>query len=63
MLLIEGAMLEPRTQVSGAVLIVDLEGMSLQHVIQFSPNFAKMLLEWVQVSTHPPHNIAYLTST
>ncbi|XP_065200308.1 alpha-tocopherol transfer protein-like [Planococcus citri] len=50
MLLIEGAMLEPRTQISGAVLIVDLEGMSYQHVLQFSPNFAKMLLDWIQDS-------------
>lgn len=42
-------MLEPRTQISGAVLIVDLDGMNLPHVLQFSPNFAKMLLDWVQV--------------
>lgn len=50
MLIVEAAVMEPRTQVCGANLIVDFLGLSLQHVWQFSPGFAKMILEWVQVS-------------
>lgn len=48
-MLTEAAMLEPKTQVSGAVLILDVEGLNLQHVLQFSPALAKILLDWVQV--------------
>lgn len=48
MLIVEAAVMEPKTQVSGANVIVDCMGLSLQHVWQFSPGFAKMLLEWIQ---------------
>lgn len=46
---LEAAILEPRTQISGVVVIIDLRGLSLNHVWQFTPGFASMLLEWVQV--------------
>lgn len=50
MLIVEAAILEPKTQISGANVLIDLVGLSLNHVWQFSPSFANMLLEWVQVS-------------
>nr|XP_018897718.1 PREDICTED: alpha-tocopherol transfer protein-like [Bemisia tabaci] len=48
MIIIEAAILEPRTQISGASLMVDVEGLTLQHIWQFTPGFAKMALDWVQ---------------
>jgi len=49
---IEAAILEPRTQVSGTVLLVDFAGLTINHVWQFTPNFAKMVLDWIQVRTN-----------
>ncbi|XP_060847013.1 alpha-tocopherol transfer protein-like [Rhopalosiphum padi] len=49
-LVIEAAILEPRTQVSGTVLLVDFAGLTVNHVWQFTPNFAKMVLDWIQYS-------------
>ncbi|XP_054283767.1 alpha-tocopherol transfer protein-like [Macrosteles quadrilineatus] len=48
LMILEAAILEPRTQISGAIVLVDLQGLSLHHVWQFSPGFASMLVEWVQ---------------
>ncbi|XP_067007614.1 alpha-tocopherol transfer protein-like isoform X2 [Anabrus simplex] len=48
MLLLKGAMLEPRTQISGAVILWDFDGLSMEHALHLSASFAKMLLHWVQ---------------
>lgn len=50
MVAIEIAMLEPKTQVAGVHVIINMEGFSLNHVYQFSPNVAKLMVDWVQVS-------------
>jgi hypothetical protein len=42
-------MLEPETQVAGAVLIFDMDGLSLQQVWQFTPPFAKRIVDLLQV--------------
>ncbi|XP_050439321.1 alpha-tocopherol transfer protein-like [Adelges cooleyi] len=47
-LVIEAAILEPRTQVSGTALIIDFAGLTVNHVWQFTPNFAKLVLDWIQ---------------
>ena len=57
MLVVDAAILEPKTQIAGAIVIVDLEGLSMQHVWQFSPNIAKMLLDWIQVK---PYSTTYI---
>lgn len=48
-LFLECAMLEPETQVAGAVLIFDMDGLSLQQVWQFTPPFAKRIVDLLQV--------------
>lgn len=47
-LFIEAAMLEPKTQICGAVVMFDLEGMSLQQAWQFTPPFAKRIVDLLQ---------------
>lgn len=47
-LCLEAAMIEPVTQSSGAICIFDFDGLSLTHVMQFSPNIAMMILDWIQ---------------
>lgn len=49
-LFLEAAMLEPETQVCGAVVIFDMEGLSMQQVWQFTPPFAKRIVDWLQDS-------------
>jgi len=49
-LIIGAASIEPKTQVVGTVLVVDLNGMTPNHVWQFTPNYAKLVLDWIQVS-------------
>ncbi|XP_073988223.1 alpha-tocopherol transfer protein-like [Rhodnius prolixus] len=46
--IIEAAQLEPKTQIAGVNIIIDVDGLTLSHVWQFSPNFAKFLLEFLQ---------------
>lgn len=47
---LEGAMKEPTTQVYGVIVIFDMKGLSLSQVMQFTPSYAKMVIEWIQVS-------------
>ncbi len=41
-------MLEPETQVNGAIVIFDMDGLSLQQTWQFTPAFAKRIVDWLQ---------------
>ncbi|SPP85483.1 alpha-tocopherol transfer protein-like isoform X2 [Drosophila guanche] len=45
---LEAAMLEPETQIHGAVVIFDMDGLSLQQTWQFTPPFAKRIVDWLQ---------------
>lgn len=44
----EAATLEPETQVHGVLVIFDMGGLTMQQATQFSPGFAKRMLEWMQ---------------
>lgn len=48
---ISASMLEPTTQICGGSVILDFDGLALSHIMQFTPNFAALVLTWVQVST------------
>lgn len=48
MLLVEIAITEYRTQISGVDVIFDFEGLSVQHVYQVGPSFASNILHWAQ---------------
>lgn len=50
MIVLEAALEEPKTQINGVQVILDLYGLSLQHVWQFTATFAKNVVDWVQVS-------------
>ncbi|CAL7944014.1 unnamed protein product [Xylocopa violacea] len=47
-LFLEAAILEPTTQIAGVVVIFDMEGLTLQQTWQFSPQFAKRILDLLQ---------------
>ncbi|GJQ78458.1 hypothetical protein Trydic_g4707, partial [Trypoxylus dichotomus] len=47
-LYLEAAMLENMTQVAGAVVIFDMDGLSMQQTWQFTPPFAKRIVDWLQ---------------
>lgn len=47
-LFLEAAMLEPETQVNGAVVIFDMDGLTMQQAWQFTPPFAKRIVDWLQ---------------
>jgi hypothetical protein len=49
LLLVEIAITEYRTQISGVDVIFDLEGLTIQHVYQVGPSFASSILHWAQV--------------
>jgi len=45
---ITSSMREPTTQICGGMIIFDFDGLALTHIMQFTPSFAAMILEWVQ---------------
>ncbi|XP_022919160.1 alpha-tocopherol transfer protein-like isoform X2 [Onthophagus taurus] len=47
-LYLEAALLEPATQVAGAVVIFDMDGLSLPQTWQFTPSFAKRIVHLIQ---------------
>uniref|UniRef100_A0A8D8Q0M3 Retinaldehyde-binding protein 1 n=1 Tax=Cacopsylla melanoneura TaxID=428564 RepID=A0A8D8Q0M3_9HEMI len=47
-MILEAAMVEPRTQIAGCAMIVDMKGLNGNHIWQFSPGFAKLVLDWQQ---------------
>ncbi|XP_065357690.1 alpha-tocopherol transfer protein-like isoform X2 [Calliphora vicina] len=47
-LYLEAAMWEPETQINGVVVIFDMDGLSLQQTWQFTPAFAKRIVDWLQ---------------
>lgn len=49
-LFLEAAMMEPTSQVAGAQVIFDMDGLSLQQAWQFTPTFAKRIVDWLQDS-------------
>lgn len=49
-LFMEAAMIEPETQICGAQVMFDMDGLSLQQTWQFTPPFAKRILDWLQDS-------------
>ncbi|XP_046401952.1 alpha-tocopherol transfer protein-like [Ischnura elegans] len=49
-LFLEAAMVEPKSQVGGCVVIFDMDSLSLQQVWQFTPPFAKRIVDWLQDS-------------
>ncbi|XP_018897662.1 alpha-tocopherol transfer protein isoform X2 [Bemisia tabaci] len=49
-LFLEAAMMEPASQVAGAQVIFDMDGLTLQQTWQFTPPFAKRIVDWLQDS-------------
>ncbi|KAG8234479.1 hypothetical protein J437_LFUL014347 [Ladona fulva] len=49
-LFLEAAMIEPRSQVNGCIVIFDMDSLTLQQVWQFTPPFAKRIVDWLQDS-------------
>ncbi|XP_012151156.1 alpha-tocopherol transfer protein isoform X1 [Megachile rotundata] len=48
MLSLDAAIAEPKTQISGVHVILDMDGFSLSQVTYFTPSFAASVAEWVQ---------------
>lgn len=48
MLILEVGMIEPKTQVAGVHVLLDMHGLTLTHIFQFTPSFAKTALEFIQ---------------
>lgn len=47
-LYLEAALLEAKTQIAGCVIIFDMDGLSLQQAWQFTPPFAKRIIDVIQ---------------
>ncbi|CAG4997968.1 unnamed protein product [Parnassius apollo] len=47
-LALEAAMSEPLTQINGVIVMLDMKGLSFSQVMQFTPSFAKMVVDWIQ---------------
>ncbi|KAK2580018.1 hypothetical protein KPH14_012307 [Odynerus spinipes] len=47
-LYLEAAMLEPTSQIAGTIVIFDMDGLTLQQTWQFTPPFAKRIVDWLQ---------------
>ncbi|XP_022821051.1 alpha-tocopherol transfer protein [Spodoptera litura] len=47
---LEGAMAEPATQICGVISVFDMKGLAFKHIMQFTPSYAKMVLDWIQES-------------
>ncbi|XP_059049876.1 clavesin-2-like [Achroia grisella] len=45
---LEAAMVEPKTQVNGVITILDMKGLTLAQIMQMTPSFAKMVIDWIQ---------------
>lgn len=41
-------MVEPLSQICGALVILDMDGLPMGHVLHFTPIFAAMLLDYLQ---------------
>nr|CAD7431801.1 unnamed protein product [Timema monikensis] len=52
MIVLEASLIEPRTQICGAEVILDMCGLSMQHVLQFTPGLAMSIAHWTQVHFH-----------
>ncbi|KAK5646330.1 hypothetical protein RI129_004794 [Pyrocoelia pectoralis] len=51
LLVLEVGMIEPMTQVAGVHVLLDMHGLTLSHIWQFTPSFAKTALEFIQECT------------
>lgn len=49
-LYLEAAILEPSTQIAGVVVVFDMDGLTLQQTWQFTPPFAKKIVDLIQDS-------------
>ncbi|XP_076270366.1 alpha-tocopherol transfer protein-like isoform X3 [Rhynchophorus ferrugineus] len=49
-LFLEAAMLEQESQVCGAIVIFDMDGLTLAQTTKFTPSFAAKIVEWLQDS-------------
>ncbi|XP_019885211.1 alpha-tocopherol transfer protein-like isoform X2 [Camponotus floridanus] len=47
-LYLEAALLEPSTQIAGGIVIFDMDGLTLQQTWQFTPPFAKRIVDLLQ---------------
>jgi len=45
---LEIAMIEPKTQVAGVHVLLNMQGLTLNQIFQFSPSFAKTTLDFIQ---------------
>ena len=41
---------EPATQIAGEQIIIDVSGLTMQHIRQYDPFFAKKVVDWILVS-------------